>query len=79
MPRSDYNKISYGTSTNAPTGGAMDQLLRAIAPNCTQLILQCTVGNATMSGFDCCTRIFDPNPYFTAQGERPGFKSIANL
>jgi hypothetical protein len=46
----------------------MDQLLRAVAPNCSQLILQCMVGNTTMSGFDCCAKIFDPVPYFTAQG-----------
>ena len=66
--RSDYNKLTYGTGTNVPNGGPMDQLLRAIAPNCSQLILQCTVGNTTMNGFDCCAKIFDPVPYFTAQG-----------
>ena len=66
--RSDYNKLNYGTG--GPTfGGPMDQLMRAIAPNCSQLILQCMVGNTTMNGFECCDKIFDPIPYFTAQGK----------
>jgi hypothetical protein len=46
----------------------MEQLLRVIAPNCTQLILQCVVGKAVISGWDCCRNYFDPNPYFTASG-----------
>jgi hypothetical protein len=43
----DYNKISYGT-TGAIPGGPEEQLLRAIAPNCTQLILQCIIGKQVL-------------------------------
>jgi hypothetical protein len=67
LSRSDYNKISYGT-TGAIPGGPREQLLRAIAPNCTQLILQCVVGKQIMTGWECCRSIFDPNPYFTSAG-----------
>jgi len=68
LSRSAYSQISYGT-TGATAGGAKEQLLRAIAPNCTQLILQCTFGKQIMSGWDCCSRVFDPNPYFTQAGD----------
>jgi hypothetical protein len=44
--------------------------LRAIAPNCTQFILQCEVGKLTMSGWQCCKELFDPNPYFTKSGKQ---------
>lgn len=65
---------TFGSSTQnqfvntPPYGTAMDNLFRAISPNCTQLILQCTFGNTTMNGWDCCNNLFDPNPYFTAYG-----------
>ena len=67
LSRSDYNKISYGAGGAIP-GGPMEQLLRAIAPNCTQLILSCTIGKQIMNGWECCQKIFDPNPYFTVAG-----------
>ena len=68
LSRSDYNKLSYGTS-GAISGGPLEQLLRAVAPNCSQLILQCVIGKAVMNGFDCCAKYFDTNPYFTDSGK----------
>ncbi len=59
LSKPEFNKISYGTS-GAISGGPMEQLLRAIAPNCTQFIMQCSVGKATMNGWDCCKNYFDP-------------------
>ena len=68
LARSEYNKLSYGTSGTI-SGGPREQLLRAIAPNCSQLILQCVVGKAVFNGFDCCAKFFDPIPYFTDSGK----------
>jgi hypothetical protein len=68
LTRPEYNRLSYGP-TGAIPGGPKEQLLRAIAPNCTQLILQCIVGKQIMTGWECCQRMFDPNPYFTVAGE----------
>ena len=67
LSRPDFNKISYGSS-GALSGGPMEQLLRAVAPNCTQLIMQCSIGKAVMSGWDCCRNYFDQNPYYTESG-----------
>jgi hypothetical protein len=69
LARPAYAQASYG-STAVVSGGAREQLLRAIAPNCTQLILQCTLGKQVLSGWDCCSRVFDPTPYFTPAGIR---------
>ena len=69
LSRSEYNKISYGSNGQSIPGGPMEQLLRAIAPNCSQLILSCTIGKAVFNGFDCCAKYFDPTPYFTDGGK----------
>jgi len=47
----------------------MEQLLRAIAPNCSQFILNCKIGKAFFNGFDCCAKYFDPTPIFTDGGK----------
>ena len=73
LSRADYNKISFGP-TGALPGGAREQLLRAIAPNCTQLILQCIVGKQIMTGWECCAKMFDPTPYFTVAGRWRKFR-----
>jgi len=65
----EYNKIAYGSNGQSIPGGPMEQLLRAIAPNCSQLILQCNIGKAIFSGYDCCAKYFDPIPYFTDGGK----------
>ena len=67
LQRPIYNPVNYGSGGVVP-GGAKEQLLRSLAPNCTQLIVQCAVGRQVFSGLDCCNRIFDPNPYFTQAG-----------
>ena len=72
LSRSEYNRLSYGASGTIP-GGPREQLLRAIAPNCTQLILQCVIGKQIMTGWDCCTKIFNPTPYFTSAGNFVNF------
>ena len=76
LSRPTYSQISYGT-TGVAAGGAKEQLLRSIAPNCTQMILQCAIGKQIMSGFECCSRVFDPNPYFTQAGKLY-FRSLLN-
>ena len=68
LARPVYSQSNFG-STGVVAGGAVEQLLRAIAPNCTQLILQCSLGKLVLNGWDCCTRVFDPNPYFTQAGK----------
>jgi len=55
--------------SGAISGGPREQLLRAIAPNCTQLILQCIIGKAVLTGWDCCANYFDQTPYFTSSGQ----------
>jgi hypothetical protein len=42
LQRAIYNPVNYGSG--AVPGGAKELLLRSLAPNCTQLILQCAVG-----------------------------------
>ena len=68
LARPEFNKISYGLTGQSISGGPLEQLLRAVAPNCSQLILQCAIGKAVMNGFDCCSKYFDQNPYFTESG-----------
>ena len=46
----------------------LNKLLEAIAPNCTQFILECQVGPTSFTGEQCCGKIFDPNPIFTRYG-----------
>ena len=69
LSRPEYNKISYGVNGQTIPGGPMEQLLRAISSNCSQLILQCSIGKATFNGYDCCAKYFDPIPYFTDGGK----------
>lgn len=68
LSKPEFNRISYGTS-GALSGGPIEQLLRAAATNCTQLILHCDIGKASYTGWDCCRLYFDPNPYFTQSGK----------
>jgi len=69
LSRSDFNKIYYGSNGQPIPGGPMEQLLRAIAPNCSQFILNCKIGKAFFNGFDCCAKYFDPTPIFTDGGK----------
>ena len=78
LSRSTYSQAAYSTSGVIP-GGAKEQLLRALAPNCTQLILQCAVGKRVLTGVDCCSQIFDPNPYFTQAGNLSLVSSLHNI
>ena len=48
--------------------GSYDKLLSAIAPNCTQFILECTVGTTIYSGKECCGTVFDAKPILTRYG-----------
>ena len=48
--------------------GNYEKLLKAIAPNCTQFILECRVENKVYTGKECCGTIIDSNPIFTRFG-----------
>ena len=76
--RPDYSRIRY-SGNSMVSGGPVEMLLRAIAPNCTQLILKCVVGKLTMTGWQCCKEMFDPNPYFTKSGKHFLFQIIQEI
>ena len=74
--------LVYATNTKIPTlmeeinlvlqrpefNGNYEKLLKAIAPNCTQFILECRVENKVYTGKECCGTIIDSNPIFTRFG-----------
>ena len=45
-----------------------EMLLKTIAPNCTEFILECQVGNKVYSGKECCGTIIDEKPMLTRFG-----------
>ena len=49
-------------------GGSYDKLISAISPNCTQFILECTVGTKIYTGKECCGTVFDPKPVMSRYG-----------
>ena len=50
----------YGTDVN--------KLVNAIAPNCTEFILECSVGTTIFTGKECCGTVFSATPVFTRYG-----------
>ena len=50
----------YGTDIN--------KLVNAIAPNCTEFILECSVGTTIFTGKECCGTVFSATPVFTRYG-----------
>ncbi len=49
-------------------GQDLDKLLKAMAPNCTEFILECKLGSIIKNGKQCCTQIFDPAPFLSRYG-----------
>ena len=45
-----------------------EKLLKAIAPNCTEFILECQVGNKIYTGKECCGTIINETPMLTRFG-----------
>lgn len=52
----------------AEYGNQMNKLINAMVPNCTDFILECTVGSTTYKGQDCCGNFVDATPVLTRYG-----------
>lgn len=48
--------------------GNLNKLIMDMAPNCTQFILECQLGNVVYNGASCCSQIFNPSPIITQHG-----------
>ena len=49
--------------------GSVQKLLEAVAPTCSEFILECEIANTVMNGTECCASLFDPTPTFSQYGK----------
>ena len=43
--------------------------MEAVAPTCSEFILECEIANTVMNGTECCSSLFDPTPTFSQYGK----------
>ena len=57
--------------TKTDYNSSLDALVKSVAPNCTQFILECQIGSSTkLTGEECCQTIFNPKPFLTEYGKK---------
>ena len=48
--------------------GNYQTLMEAVAPNCSALVLECSVAGEEMDGAACCGSLFNPKPIINQYG-----------
>eukprot|EP00095_Tigriopus_kingsejongensis_P007532 maker-scaffold1035_size68272-snap-gene-0.12 protein:Tk07532 transcript:maker-scaffold1035_size68272-snap-gene-0.12-mRNA-1 annotation:"hypothetical protein DAPPUDRAFT_310184" len=56
------------TLTNSKYNGSYEKLIQAVAPKCSEFILECQFGLDALTGLECCQTYFDPTPIINQYG-----------
>ena len=62
-----FNNLDTAVNANLYNGSHL-RLIKAVSPNCSDLILECQLGNRVLDGPQCCSQMFDPEPVYNQYG-----------